>query len=858
MLAVAMTASGKDCRNGRGPSASACHPLAFRAWSAAMPAPRTIGQIVSTALLVALSASSTAVSAELSVGPAVEKGLELRGPNARQQLVVTSTDGGQEADVTRRVSYAAEPSDVVAVDATGLVTPRRDGHVAITAKAEDGASSTIKVTVTGFQQPLPINFKNEIVPIFTKLGCNGGGCHGKASGQNGFRLSLLGFVPEDDYEYLVKESRGRRLFPAAPAESLLIQKAIGRMPHGGGKRLDADSHEYRLLVSWIEQGMPFGGNDDPIVTSIECHPSGRVMQRGGEQQISIIAHYSDGHSEDVTRTALYEPNDAEMAECSATGLVKTLDLAGEVAIMARYQGQVATFRATLPLGEHLAEVPAPANVVDEAVFAKLKLLGIPPSAPCDDATFLRRVSLDVTGRLPTAEEARAFLADSDPAKREHAVDRLLDSAAYADLFANKWNLVLRNKRRGDEDKPGTYAFHRWIWQSIYQNKPFDQFVREILTASGSVSFNPAVVWYREVNSVEEQVEDTAQLFLGMRIQCARCHHHPFEKWSEDDYYGMAAFFSRVGSKDLPVEAVSTAGKPRDKRLFHNPGRATARNPRSGKELVPTGLGGVPLEIPADADPRVALADWMTEPSNPFFAKSVVNRYWKHFFSRGLVEPEDDMRATNPPTNPELLDSLARHFIDSGYDLKELVRTIVLSKTYQLSAEPNDRNSTDKQNFSRFYPKRLSAEALYDGFHQVTGTEESYGGLPPGTNAMQLADPTIGPYFLKVFGQPQADTACECERSQEANLAQSLHLLNSSEVQNKISSGNGRAATLAKDMRPPEEKVSELYLSVYGRQPDAEELKIAIEHIASNSEKPQAAYEDLVWALVNTKEFLFNH
>ncbi len=550
-----------------------------------MPAQRTNGLAVLCAVVATFGVANVALGGNLSIDPLVERGLELEGPNARQQLAVTleGTSGRQE-DVTRRVTFSAEPGDVVAVDATGLVTPRRDGQAVITAKTDDEISATIAVTVSGIDDPQPISFKNEIVPIFTKLGCNGGGCHGKAGGQNGFRLSLLGFVPEDDYEYLVKESRGRRLFPAAPAESLLVQKAIGRMPHGGGKRLDAESHEYRLLVSWIEQGMPFGGDGDPVVTSIECQPAGRVMQRGGEQQISIIAHYSDGHAEDVTRTALYEANDTEMAECSPTGLVKTLDLAGEVAIMARYQGQVATFRATLPLGEQLAEVPAPANLVDEAVFAKLKLLGIPPSALCDDATFLRRVSIDVTGALPSPAEVRAFLGDSDPAKREHVVDRLLESTAYADLFANKWNMILRNKRRGDEDKSGTYAFHRWIWQSLYQNKPFDEFVREILTASGSLSFNPAVVWYREVDSVEEQVEDSAQLFLGLRLQCARCHHHPFEKWSEDDYYGMAAFFSRVSTKGLPVEASSLSTKPRDKRLFHNSGRASAETRARVKNL----------------------------------------------------------------------------------------------------------------------------------------------------------------------------------------------------------------------------------------------------------------------------------
>lgn len=821
-----------------------------------MPAFRTIGFCLS--LFFASTGGISAQEPALAIGPQNDQDLVLSGEDARQQLLVTlATPEGRERDVTRNVVLSAEPADIISIDKTGFVTPLRDGKVTITAKSEDGSTAGYALSVTGFENPLPINFKNQIVPIFTKFGCNGGGCHGKSGGQNGFKLSLLGFVPADDYEYLVKESRGRRLFPAAPEESLLLQKAIGRMPHGGGKRLDAESHEYRLLARWIEQGMPYGAESDPIVTSIECYPASRVMDRTSEQQLSVLAHYSDGRIEDVTRTALYEANDSEMAECSTTGLVKTLDLAGEVAIMARYQGQVATFRATIPLGAQLASLPEPGNLVDEAVFSKLGVLGIAPSEPCDDATFLRRVSIDVTGTLPTADQARAFLSDTDPSKRQRLVDQLLESTAYADLFANKWNMILRNKRRQEEDKAGTYAFHRWIWRSLYENKPYDQFVREIVTASGSASFNPAVVWYREVDSVEEQVEDTAQLFLGLRLQCARCHHHPFEKWSENDYYGMAAFFTRVGKKDLPMDA-TVAGAPRDKRVFHNEGKATSRNPRTGEELKPTGLDAPPLDLSPDIDPRVALADWMTEPSNPFFAKSVVNRYWKHFFSRGLVEPEDDMRATNPPTNPELLDSLSRHFIDSGYDLKELVRTIVLSKTYQLSANPHEQNVTDKQNFSRYYPKRLSAEVLYDAFHQVTATTENFPGLPPGTRSIQLADPTIGPYFLKVFGQPQADTACECERSQEANLAQSLHLLNSAEVQNKVASSTGRAAVFASDPRSNEEKVNELYHWVYGRAPDADELRIATEHIAQQGEKPQLGYEDLLWALVNTKEFLFNH
>ena len=824
-----------------------------------------------TALCICGSAVTSAFSQEVAkpkglgdpgalqsirVEPSFEaQGISIRGRDARQQVFVTGVFAtGQLRDFTNNVQYTAEPAGIVEIDPTGLVTPTADGSVTLKAKHDSGFEATLPITVTGFQNDIPINFNNQIVPIFTKLGCNSGGCHGKASGQNGFKLSLLGFYPEEDFEFLVKEARGRRLFPSSPSQSLLLNKAVGRSPHGGGKRMEVGSYEYRIIARWIEQGMPAAKPTDPVVTGIKCLPEGRVMDRGANQQISVFATYSDGTTEDVTRMALYEPNDPEMAEVTNTALVKTLDLAGEVAIMARYQGQVSTFRSTIPLGAEVASVPTPKNFIDEAVFGKLKLLGIPPSPVCDDGTFLRRVYIDISGKLPTEAETREFIADTNPAKRDAVVDRLLDSEDYADYFANKWNLVLRNKKRQPTDTEGTYAFHQWIRQSLYDNKPYDEFVREVLTASGDMEFNPPVVWFREVTQVNEQVEDTAQLFLGLRIQCARCHHHPFEKWSQDDYYGMAAFFSRVGTK---VIAGNT--QLRDKRIFHNEGLASARNPRSGKDLKPTGLGTPALDISMERDPRHYLVDWMADTNNPFFAKSLVNRYWKHFFDRGIVEPEDDMRETNPPSNPELLDKLARHFVETKFDIKELVRTICRSQTYQLSSLPNDYNLKDKQNFSRYYPKRLKAEPLYDALHQVTATDQSYGGLPAGTKAIQLADPSVGPYFLKVFGQPQGDTACECERSQEANLAQSLHLLNSSEVQGKISAGTGRAALLANEKERPEaEKVQELYRWVFSREATQDEMNIALGHITKNEANKKLAYEDIIWALINTKEFLFNH
>ncbi|MGQ0635232.1 MAG: DUF1549 domain-containing protein [Planctomycetaceae bacterium] len=783
---------------------------------------------------------------------ASEAAVTLRGGDARRQLVVTGGySSGQQRDHTRRVEYRVDPAGIVSVDPSGVVTPLADGTATVTAVDATGASATLAVTVEGVAADVPINFKNQIIPIFTKLGCNGGGCHGKSSGQNGFRLSLLGFYPEEDYEFLVKEGRGRRLFPAAPEQSLLLLKGTGRTPHGGGKRLDRASAEYRLLVRWIEQGMPYGADTDPVVVAIRCLPEGRLMPRAAEQQVSTLAVYSDGTTEDVSRMALYEPNDAELAEVNSAGLVRTLELSGEVAIMARYQGQVATFRATVPLGASVGQLPEPKNAIDVAVFNKLKQLGIPPSPECGDATFIRRACIDIAGRLPAEQEVRAFLANTDPQKRDALVDALVESPGHADLFANKWNLVLRNKRKQPLDVRGTFAFHNWIRDSLLENKPYDRFVREILTASGDITSHPPVAWYRGVSQTTEQVEDAAQLFLGLRIQCARCHHHPFEKWSQDDYYGLSAFFSRLGRKN--------GANAREPRVFHNEGPAVATNPRSNKALKPAGLGVAPVDVAPERDPRYLLADWMTGPENPFFAKALVNRYWKHFFDRGIVEPEDDLRETNPPTNPELLAALARQFIDSGFDLRDLVRTICKSRTYQFSSLPNDHNLRDKQNFSRYYPRRLRAEVLYDGWHQVTATNQSYNGLPTGTLALQLPDPTGGPYFLRVFGQPQAETACECERSQEANLAQSLHLLNSSELQGKLSSSAGRAALLAADVgHSDEEKVQELYRWVYARPASSDETRIAQEHLVRHADNKKPAWEDLIWALVNTKEFLFNH
>jgi hypothetical protein len=776
----------------------------------------------------------------------------LAGRDAQQQLVVTGEfAGGKLRDLTRDVVYQAEPADVVSISDSGLVTPLREGRAQITVRHAQGQSAAIAVTVTHLMEDVAVNFPNQIVPIFTKYGCNGGGCHGKASGQNGFRLSLLGFEPDEDYEHLVKEGRGRRLSPAAPDRSLLLVKSVGSVPHGGGMRMEIDSPPYRLLRRWIAQGLPYGNADDPTVVHIEVFPEQRTLSPGQQQQVICIAHYSDGSTEDVTAMTQFEPNDPEMAEVGEAGLVTAGTLTGNVAIMARYQGQVAVFRAVIPLGITVEQLPPARNFIDQLVFKQLQTLGMPPSAICDDATFVRRVAIDIAGRLPTVDETQQFLADSGPDKRARWIEQLLASTDYADYFANKWSAVLRNKRSQPSYTRGTYLFHQWIRDSLHQNRPFDEFVRDVIAAAGDVGEHPPVAWYREVRDSTQQLEDTAQLFLGLRIQCARCHHHPFEKWSQEDYYGLGAFFSRVGRK--PGMAAG------EERIFHQRGVASAVNPKTRQSVRPIGLdSGGPLDLSAEDDPRHALVDWMAQPDNPYFAKALVNRYWKHFFGRGLVDPEDDMRVTNPASNPELLDALANHFVESGFDLKELVRTITNSTVYQLSAEPNAFNASDKQNFSRYYPRRLNAEVLLDSIDLLTGTTTRFSGLPAGTRAVQLPDASVNSYFLTVFGRPEGASACECERTGDANLAQSLHLLNSADIQGKLQAPQGRVATLAADkQRSDEAKIVELYLQAFSRLPDADELDVALRHLAAQPDKKQGL-EDIVWALINTKEFLFNH
>lgn len=709
-----------------------------------------------------------------------------------------------------------------------------------------------------------VSFVNDVVPVLTKAGCNSGTCHAKAgNGQNGFQLSLLGFEPREDYEHLVLNARGRRLFPAAPENSLLLTKASGKVAHGGGVRLEENSAGYQTLLNWIRQGAASDVDVAAKLTSLHVEPPRGTVTPMGQQPLKAIATYEDGSQRDVTSLALFESNDTAMAEATAQGHVSVSDIPGKVSVMVRYQGKIAVFSAAVPLGASVESVPPSKNFVDEFVFANLRELGIPPSSLCDDSTFIRRVSLDIAGRLPTQEETREFLASSEPDKRDRVIDQLLRSPEYADFFANKWTAMLKNRRDDASDITSNFAFFAWVRDGLLANKPYDQMVRELLAATGEVIANPPVAWYKRVKEPKQQLEDVAQLFLGVRMQCAQCHHHPFERWSQDDYYSFAAFFSQVGRKPT-----STRGEDM---IFHKRGIAGATNIKTGQVLKPAALGDSIPEITADQDPRLKLADWMGSPENPYFAKALVNRYWKHFFQRGLIEPEDDIRESNPPTNPELLAALEQGFIASGYDLKALVRTIATSSAYQLSSTPNQYNVADHQNYSRYYPRRLQAEVLLDAIDDLTGSRTDFPNLPTGTRAIALPDNSYNRAspFLKVFGRPENESVCECERIQSSSLAQSLHLINANDIKAKLAKADGRADRLTKSDRTLEEKILELYAVAYAREPSADEMATAREFteeprvdaagnaIDANKAKSEA-FQDLIWALANTKEFLFNH
>jgi hypothetical protein len=696
-----------------------------------------------------------------------------------------------------------------------------------------------------------VDFANDVVPLLTRYGCNSGGCHGKSGGQNGFKLSLFGFDSAFDYNAIVKEARGRRVFPAAPDHSLLLAKPSGQLPHGGGKRLAPDKEAYQTLRRWIAQGMPAHGDHTRVLQTIDVTPRQRVLARQSRLHLIVQAHYSDGSVRDVTLQTQYQTNDPSLAAVDDDGLVRTQQLAGEAVIMARYMGCVAVFRATVPLGQEIGTYPdfPVAGFVDELALAQWKRLGIVSSGLCSDGEFIRRVYIDLCGKLPTPAEVRAFLGDAGPDKRGRLIDRCLESDDYAAYFAMRWGTILRNSQLAGSEQ-AAYAFHEWLRDMIGRNRPYDEFVRGIVAASGEWTEAPAVNWYWQMrdDQLHQPVADTAQVFLGLRLQCAKCHHHPYERWSQDDYYGLAGFFARLGRKSF--------GEPPP--YYSARTRTTGEtNPRTGKPIEPKLLDGPILDIPPEEDPRQKLVDWMVRPDNPFLAKALCNRMWGHLLGRGLVDPVDDLRETNPPSNPELLEALARDFITHHLDVKHLLRTITNSRTYQLSSVPNTFNRQDRQNHSRYYGKRLIAEVFLDAVDQVCGTRTHFHRMSRRARAVDLPHEGFGSYFLDVFDRPPRSSACECARSTGASLPQVLHLANSSEIEDKIASEGGRVSRLVRSKTPPEKAIEELYLAAFARYPDTDERQKALLYVTRQKEL-RRGLEDLVWALLNTQEFTFNH
>jgi hypothetical protein len=777
------------------------------------------------------------------------KPIQLTGPRACYTLLVTEILGnGESIDRTSEASFSSDNPTIAKVDARGRIEAVGDGNTRIVVRLKQ-ETKVAEVIVKGTKEPINWHFENDILPILTRHGCNSSGCHGKAEGQNGFKLSIFGSDAVADHAALTREDRGRRLFLAAPEHSLLLRKASGQVPHGGGSRIKPDMADFITLREWIAAGAPLGEKKAPRVIGVRVEPGSRTLQPGGVQQLRVWANWSDFKGEvDVTHHARFQSNNDTLASVDAFGLVTASDLPGEATIMASYHNESAIFRVVLPRANKIANYPdVPANnPLDKQVWAKLRLLQVLPSDLCDDATFLRRVFLDIIGTLPTPAEASKFLADNRPDKRARLVDTLLERPEYADYWALKWADLLRVDRQALGAKHAQ-GFHRWIRAQFAANVPLDVFAREILTAEGPLDEVPAAAFYKAVRKPGEVASHLSQVFLGVRIACAECHHHPFDRWSQSDYIGMQAFFTgmKLDGKEETEAIVAGAAGP-------------GTHPRTGEKVHAHALGQDEPTASATVDPRPLLAGWMTHPQNPFFARNLANRLWAHFLGRGIIEAVDDVRATNPPTNPELLDELAKHLIASKFDQKALIRYITASRVYQLSTKPNETNERDEQNYSRGLLRRVPAEVLLDMVSQATGVPEKFEGLPAGTRAIHLWDSRFTHYFLKTFGRPLRLTACECERSTEPGVAQVLHLLNAPELHARLAHPAGTVAKLVRTYADDARVVEGLYLAFYSRQPTEREKAVAVAYLQQHKDQRREAAEDLAWTLMNSLEFVFNH
>ncbi len=802
---------------------------------------------VTTLLLFAPLGVCAAEPLSITVYPTAIEITHQRRPHTIQVLGTTSD--GFSVDLRDTARFTSSDPKIATVN-SGWVIPVASGQTNISVTA-GGQNFTIPVKVTLPAAEPPISFRHEVMPVLTRSGCNAGACHGYSLGKNGFKLSLRGQDPTPDFFAIVKDSSGRRVSFQNPATSLLVAKARGDTPHEGGSRFARGSLSDTILVKWITQGTPSDLADTAQVVGVRVVPDKLVLKSGEKHRLQLIAEYSNGTKRDVTRLGVFAVNNDQFAQVSDEGLV-TANAAGETAVVGRFERTFAATGITVLEGDaKFTPANVPGNLIDKPVVEKLNRLKISPSPLCTDEEYLRRVYLDVIGLQPKPDEVKAFLADRDPKKRAAVLEKLFERPEFIDQWSLKWGDLLQNSRN-TVSSPAVFQFREFIRSAVASNMPLDEFARDILTARGSISDNPASVYFASSKDTNDTVERVTQVFCGIRMLCARCHTHPLENWTQGDYYGIASFFTQLTTR----QDVRFPAAPNTKLIGVNLTAGFATNPRTGQVQAPRFLGGVEPKLDAGVDRRVEYAKWLTDPKNPFFARGIVNRYWSYFFHRGIIDPVDDIRSTNPPINPALLDALTADFVKAKFDPRHLIRQIVTSETYQRSSTPNANNARDEQNFSHAIPRRVPAEALLDSLVQATAVAEP---LPNGFRATQLPDGNVENPFLRLFGKPQRMDSCECERDNSSNMLQALHFINGKSILGRVRNPGARPALLIAQKLNDEQLVTEVYLWSLARRPNAKEIEVGLEFLKLYGEKERAnAAQDLMWALLNSRGFLMIH
>lgn len=814
--------------------------------------------LASTLFLFVTSASA----AEPRVLP---PNVELSSPFATQRLLVLDADRGMiVADRTAEATFSSSNLAVASVDASGIVRATGDGDAVVTATV-GGKSSTARVVAARTKDPFAWSYRNHVIPVLTRVGCNSGSCHGALAGKGGFKLSLRGYDPETDHFVMTRQASGRRVNRSEPEQSLVLLKPTRGLPHGGGKRFESDSEEFQRVRDWIAAGAAGPQATEPTLQRIELFPAAATLKPKDKLQVLVRAWYSDGHAEDVTKWAKFSSTEEQVAGVDEEGRV-TVQGPGEAAVTVWYSNFVAAATITVPLANAVdpkifAAAPRQ-NFIDELVLKKLVALRIPPSPRCTDQEFIRRAFLDCVGALPSAEEVTAFVADRSADKRARLVDRLLERPEFVDYWSYKWSeLLLVSSRK--LQTPNMWAYYRFVRQAVAENRPWDRFARDILTARGSTLENGAADYFLLHPDVAELTETTSLTFMGLSIACAKCHNHPLEKWTQDQYWAFANLFSRVGLKN---------GDRANEQFVQTQPVGEAPHLRKGVAMPPAALDAKPLSLESPVDRREYFADWLIASENPYFAKALVNRVWRNFLGRGLVEAEDDLRQTNPPTNAELLDALAKDFVAHKYDVKHLIRTIMLSATYQRSSVPVPGSETDDRFYSHYLVRRLPAEVILDAYAQVTGVPTPFdqiraGGsgapqaatnnYPLGTRAQQLPDTQLISRFLDAFGRAQRAQTCSCERTQDASVPQALHLNNGQTLNDKLRAKDSLVSKWLAANMTDEAAVRDLFLRALAREPSADELKRTLAVLADAAADRREALEDLGWGVLTGREFLFN-